>query len=172
MKLWTSFIQFLKILNMILNYKTGKLPSNFIALGFISIIISIWRFLVLDWKGIIFLIISILCLFTKSGLIINTDEKKIKKYIGIFTIKRGEWKDISTLKNLQITKAKTSQSMNVLSINRIETTDLYKLIMILSNKKIELMAGKKDFISNIAKEISHSLQTTILNPSAEQEGKL
>jgi len=147
---------------MILNYNTGKLPPNFIALGYISIGISTWRLIALDWKGIIFLIISILCLFIKSGIVIDTNTRRLKKYIGIFTIKKGKWQDISTLLNLKIIKTKASQSMNVLSINRIETTDLYKLIMVLSNKKIELMTGKKDYIINTANEISDSLQTTII----------
>ncbi|NOQ24157.1 MAG: hypothetical protein GQ564_02245 [Bacteroidales bacterium] len=148
---------------MILNYKTAKLPPNFIALGYILFGISAWRIAVLDWTGIIFLVISILCLFIKSGLIIDSDNKRLKKYNGIFTIRRGEWKDISTLTNLQIIKTKASQSMNVLSINRTVTIDFYKLILILPNKKIVLMAGKKDYITNTAEEISKSLQTKVLN---------
>jgi hypothetical protein len=148
---------------MISNYKMGKLPPNFIALGYILFGISAWRIIVLDWTGIIFLVISILCLFIKSGLIIDSDNKRLKKYTGIFTIKRGEWKDISTVINLQIIKTKASQSMNVLSINRVETIVIYKLILVLPNKKIELMAGKKDYIFNVAEKISFMLQTSVKN---------
>jgi hypothetical protein len=147
---------------MILKYKTGKLPPNFTALGVILFIVSVWRIIVLDWKGILFFLISLLFLFIKSGIIIDTDNKSLKKYIGFFVIKKGEWEDISNLSNLQIIKTKASQSMNVLSINRVETIVLYKLIMILPNKKIELLAGKKDYIIKISKEISHSLQTEVL----------
>lgn len=147
---------------MILKYKTGNLPPNFIALGFLLLAVSVWRIVLLDWKGILFLIISILCLFIKSGLIIDTDNKRLKKYIGFFTIKRGKWEDINTIINIQILKTKASQSMNVLSINRIETKDLYKLILVLPNKKIELMSGKKEDIIKISKEMSHSLQTEVL----------
>lgn len=148
---------------MILNYKTGKLPPNFIALGFLLLAVSIWRIIVLDWKGILFFLISLLFLFIKSGIIIDTKNKRIKKYIGIFSLKHGKWENVKALINLQIIKTKASQSMNVLSINRTETKDLYKLIMVLPDKKIELMSGEKDKIIRISKEISHSLQTEILN---------
>jgi len=148
---------------MILKYKTGKLPPNFIALGFLLLGVSVWRIIVLDWKGILFFLISLLLLFIKSGIIIDTDNKSLKKYIGIFVIKKGEWEDISNLSNLQIIKTKASQSMNVLSINRVETSDLYKLIMILPSKKIELLAGEKDYIIKISEEISLALQIEILN---------
>lgn len=148
---------------MILKYKTGKLPPNFIALGYILLGVSVWRIIVLDWIGILFFLVSLLLLFIRSGLMIDTDNKSLKKYIGVFSLKRGKWEDISTLINLQIIKTKASQSMHVLSINRIETIDLYKLIMVLPDKKIELMSGKKEVIIKISKEISHLLQTEVLN---------
>jgi len=69
---------------MILNYKTGKLPFNFVALGIMLFAVSIWRMIVLDWKGILFLPIALLFLFLKSGLIIDTDSRRIKKYMGAF----------------------------------------------------------------------------------------
>lgn len=141
----------------------GKLPPNFIALGYILLGVSVWRIIVLDWVGILFFLVSLLLLFIRSGIIIDTDNKSLKKYIGVFSLKRGKWEDISTLINLQIIKTKASQSMHVLSINRIETIDLYKLIMVLPGKKIELISGKKEDIIKISKEISHSLQTEVLN---------
>lgn len=150
---------------MILNYKTGNLPPNFIYLGVLLLGVSIWRIIVLDWIGLLFLVISLLCLFIKSGIIIDTDNKKLKKYIGIFTIRKGKWENISTLNNLQIIKVRETQSMNVLSINRTETKDVYKLILVLPNKNIELMSGENNYIINTAKKISLSLQTTVINRS-------
>lgn len=147
---------------MILNYKTGKLPPNFIALGYMLLGISVWRIVVLDWKGVLFFLFSLLLLFIKTGIIIDANNKSLKKYIGIFSLKLGKWEDVSTLINLKIIKTKASQSMNVLSITRIETIDLYKLIMILPAKKIELISGKKEDIIKISKEISDSMQTKVL----------
>jgi len=148
---------------MVLNYKTGKLPPNFISLGILLLAISIWRFILLDWKGILFFVISVLCLFIKSGFLIDTDNKQLKKYIGIFTFKWGKWEDISAMSNIQILKVKASQSMNVLSINRMETKTLYKLMAVLPDKKIELITGEKGYIIKISEEIAHSLQTKILD---------
>ena len=53
--------------------------------------------------------------------------------------------------------------MNVLSIRRTETKEVYKLILVLPNKNIDLMEGEKEYIINTSKEISQSLQTTVLS---------
>ncbi|MCZ4695994.1 hypothetical protein DWB61_14855 [Ancylomarina euxinus] len=148
---------------MVLNYKTGRLPFNFIALGFMLFAVSIWRIVVLDWKGMLFFPIALLFLFLKSGLIIDTDSRRLKKYIGLFLIKKGEWENIELILYLEILRVIRSQRMNVLSIRRAETKDVYKLILVLPNKSIELMVGEKESIINTSKEISLSLQTTVLN---------
>jgi hypothetical protein len=148
---------------MILNYKTGKLPPNFIYLGIMLFGIGIWRMVVLDWKGILFFIISLLFLFIKSGILIDTDNRRLKKYIGFFAIKKGEWESIKSIINLQIIKTKETQAMSVLSITRTETNDVYKLFLTLPNRNIELMSGKKDYIINRAERISSSLQVSVKN---------
>jgi len=148
---------------MILNYKTGKLPPNFIYLGIMLFGIGIWRMVVLDWKGILFFVISLLFLFIKSGIIIDTDNRRLKKYIGFFAIKKGEWESIKTIINLQIIKTKETQAMSVLSITRTETNDVYKLFLTLSNRRIELMSGEKDYILNRAEKIASSLQVPLNN---------
>ena len=148
---------------MILNYKTGKLPPNFIYLGIMLFGISIWRMVVLEWKGILFFVISLLFLFIKSGIIIDTDNRRLKKYIGLFAIKKGEWESIKSIINLQIIKTRETQNMSVLSISRTETNDVYKLFVTLSDKNIELMSGEKEYIFNRAEKISSSLQVSVKN---------
>ena len=148
---------------MILNYKTGKLPPNFIYLGIMLFGVGIWRMIVLDWKGILFFLISLLFLFIKSGIIIDTDNRRLKKYVGFFAIRKGKWENIKSLINLQIIKTKETQRMNVLSISRTETNDVYKLFMVLPDKNIELMSGKKEYVVNKAEKISISLQTSVDN---------
>ncbi len=148
---------------MILNYKTGNLPPNFIYLGIMLLCIGIWRMVVLDWKGILFFVISLLLLFIKSGIIIDTDNRRLKKYIGFFAIKKGEWESIKSIINLQIIKTRETQAMSVLSITRTETNDIYKLFLILSDRNIELMSGEKDYILNRAEKISSSLQVSVIN---------
>jgi len=148
---------------MIINYNTGKLPQNFIYLGVMLFGIGIWRMVVLDWKGILFFIISLLFLFIKSGILIDTDNKKLKKYIGFFIIKKGQWENIQSLINLQIIKTKATQSMGVLSISRTETIVVYKLFLVLKDKSIELMSGEKKYIFNSAEKISSFLKTSVTN---------
>ncbi len=148
---------------MILNYKTGKLPPNFIYLGIMLFGVGIWRMIVLDWKGILFFIISLLFLFIRSGIIIDNDNKRLKKYIGFFAIKKGEWESIKSIINLQIIKTRETQNMSVLSITRTETNDVYKLFITLPDRKIELMSGEKDYILIRAEKISSSLQVSVKN---------
>ncbi|MBN1252388.1 MAG: hypothetical protein JXR51_16300 [Bacteroidales bacterium] len=148
---------------MILNYKTNKLPLNFIYLGIMLFVISIWRMLVLDWAGILFFLISLLLLFIRAGIIIDTDNRRLKIYTSFFEIKKGKWDSIKSILNLQIIKTRETQRMNVLSISRIETNDVYKLFMVLHDKKIEIMSGEKDYIFNIAEKIYLSLKVSLKN---------
>lgn len=150
---------------MILNYKTGKLPLNFIFLGAFLLIIGVWRIIILDWVGIIIVIISLLLLFLRTGIMIDTKSRRLKKYVGFYTIKLGEWADINLLKHLQIIKVKETQGMNVLSISRTASKVVYKLILVFPNKKNEIIKGEKDFIIKVAENISLELRTTIINSS-------
>ena len=148
---------------MIINFKTGKLPPNFVALGAMLIAIGIWRMIVLDWIGILLFIIGLVLFFVKSGIIIDTESKKLKKYISIFGLIKGEWENINALERLKIIESKETQTMNVLSISRTATNKVYRLFIVLPNKKIELMSGKRDTIIKRAEHISSTLQTTIIN---------
>jgi len=146
---------------MILNYKTEKLPLNFIYLGFMLLGLGIWRMIVFDWKGILFFIVAMLCLFIRSGILIDADNKKLKRYTGFFAIKIGQWENINDLIRLQIIKTQETQSMHVLSITRNETKDVIKLLMVLPGKKIELMTGEKETILSRAEKISSLLQVPV-----------
>ncbi len=152
---------------MILKYKTGSLPPNFIYLGVILFGVSIWRMVLLDWKGLLVFVISLLCLFLKSGIIIDTDKRRLKRYIGFFAIRRGEWESIKSLLKLQIIKTRETQVMSVLSISRTETDEVFKLVMVLPHKEIELLSGDGDFIIKVANEISHELQTPVFDNTTD-----
>ena len=146
-----------------LRYKTGKLPLNFIALGVILLAVSIWRIMVLDWSGIPFLVVSIVLLFIESGVVIDPDSRRVRRYIGLFTVTKGEWEDVSSLTNLQIIRSRESRTMNFISISRTETNDTYKLYIKLPNRSIELMSGKKEDIQSRAEEIASALKASVVN---------
>jgi len=148
---------------MLLNYKTGKLPLNFLALGIMLLAVSIWRMVVSDWAGILFLLISLILLFLRSGILIDAENKKAKKYIGIFGLNKGKWEDIDSLVNLQINKTKERQTMSVLSVSRTESIEVFKVYLNLPDHKIELLSGKKEDVSRKAEDIASLLQTTIID---------
>jgi len=150
-----------------LEYRTDRLPFNFITLGYLLLAIAFWRIIVVDWKGILFLLLSVFLIFFKSGIIIDTDNKLLKKYNGIFFIKKGKWESLKQLTGLQIVKTREMQTMSVLSISRTATNDTYKLCLNLPDRNIELMSGSKDDILNKAKKIASSLQTSLTNNSEQ-----
>ncbi|MBN2236835.1 MAG: hypothetical protein JW729_04700 [Bacteroidales bacterium] len=153
---------------MILNYKTGKLPPNFIYLGALLFGIGIWRMIELDWKGILFFVLSLLFLFLKSGILIDGENKRLKKYTGIFGLTNGKWKSIQSASYLQIIQTKETQNMSVLSITRTETNVVYKLFLSLSKQKIELMTGEKEEILARAEKIATLLQIPTKNKTTKQ----
>jgi len=144
------------------NYKTGKLPFNFIALGILLLALSIWRLAISDWAGVLYLFISLFFLFLRSGVFIDAENKRVKKYVGIFGLNMGKWENIDPLVNLQIIKRKESQTMSVLSVSRTDNIDVYKLFLTLPDHKIELFSGKRNYINTRAEEISRQLQTTVI----------
>ncbi|WP_320054456.1 hypothetical protein [uncultured Acetobacteroides sp.] len=151
---------------MRLEYKTGKLPYNFIALGYMLLAISAWRIAVSDWVGMLLLLLSVFLLFFRSGIIVETDPRRLKMYYGIFFIKRGAWENIDQLTDLRITKVRQSRRMSVLTISRTESYNTYKLFLRLPNRSIELIAGQKDDILRKASSMASALNTTLVN-SAE-----
>ncbi|MFK5857377.1 MAG: hypothetical protein QM503_14710 [Bacteroidota bacterium] len=148
---------------MILNLETGKLPPNFYYLGFMLLAVGVWRVIVQDWLGILFLVISLILLFSKTGLLIDAKNSRLKKYAGIFMFKAGDWEDISSLVNLKIINVQETQSMHIVSISRSQTNEVYKLKMILPNHDIELLSGGKDYVLKIANEISSAIKTTVVD---------
>jgi len=146
---------------MILTYKTEKLPPNFIFLGILLMGSGIWALFTLKWIGILFIVIAVLCLFIRSGILIDTENKMCKDYTGIFMIKFGKWVDISSIDHIEIKKSLNTQGMSVLSIGRRDTITVYKLFLYLPTKKILIMVGKKEFVFKVGEEISRALQTAI-----------
>ncbi len=149
-----------------LNYRTDKLPPNFMFLGLFLLIVGVWRVLLSDWVGIILLVISFLFLFIRWGVLIDIDNKRLKKYIGFFGIKKGSWVDISSTKQLVITTIQETQNMSVASISRTDRKLVYQLFIILHDENILLMKGKNDFIAKAAEEISGKLQIKVINESS------
>ena len=145
------------------NYTTGRLSPSFLSLGVMFLIIGIWRISVLDWIGILILIIALLILFITFGVIFDFENKKIKKYSAVFGFKKGVWIDISSAKNIFLTEIKQSQTTNLLSISRTDKMLVCKLFITLSDKKIGIITGKKNKITKIANEISQNMKVEIIN---------
>lgn len=147
---------------MYLKYKIDNLPFGFIFMGFIFLIYGVWLTSKLDWLGIILILVSLPCLFVNRGIIIDSNKRRLKKYVGFFVFKIGDWIDISSVKHLVIIEINESTTMNLTSVTNIYTALITKLILVLPGERIELLKGKKKFINKAAEKISDGLQTTII----------
>jgi len=154
---------------MTIKYITGKLPLNFFMLGVILFLIGILAIIMLKAEGIIAIILSIPLLFTRTGILIDTEKKQLKKYIGLFAYRTGKWQNIDNLTHLRIIRVRQTQGMAVLSISRNETNVVYKLIMVLPNENIEILSGENDFILLAANRISSKLGTKVLNTTLNKD---
>ena len=149
---------------MILKYTTGKLPPNFFMLGIILLMLGILAAIMSEFGGLVAMPLSIPLLFIRTGILIDTKEKRIKKYIGLFTCKTGKWESIAPIKHLQIIRVRQTTGMAVLSITRNETNIVYKLLAVLPNENIELLSGEGRHIGEAADEISNKLSIEIKVP--------
>ena len=141
-----------------MNFTTGKLPAPLISLAYLLLAIGIWRIVLLDCLGILFVAVSIFLLFTKSKIEIDTENKKLKKYTVFLFFKIGKWEDIKSVKSVLIKKVKITHNMHLLSQSKTDIRFNYKIIMILANKNIEIIT-KENY--NKIKEIADKLATEL-----------
>ena len=144
-----------------ISYKTDVLPYNFIALGTILLAVGVWRIILVDLWGIIFIVLALVLLFLHSGVAIDYRNKRIRKYIGWLHLKNGKWLDISAVKNLAVVRSNQKRNMHLLTINRTERNVCYKLFLCLPYKNIEIFSGKKEIVKHRAEKIAAALHTKI-----------
>ncbi|NOU59930.1 hypothetical protein [Marinifilum caeruleilacunae] len=139
---------------MISNYKTGKLPPNFMMLGILFLFIGIVIILDEGLAGIMFILLALPFLLTHSGLSIDLEKQQIRKFTSLLGIKFGSWIDVSGTSKLLIGKIRQNKGMAVLSISRNEISFTYKLYAIIDNRRCEIVSGNYDFVKDVAKQIS------------------
>jgi len=148
---------------MILKYTTGKLPPNFFMLGVTIVFLGVIAFFNQEPAGAIAFFLAIPFLFTQTGILIDTETRRIKKYTGLFTLQSGKWENIGQIHHLRIIRVQQTTGMAVLTIARNETNVVYKLIAVLPNENIELLAGENQFINEAAGDISRGLNVEVKN---------
>lgn len=146
---------------MILQFTTGKLPPNFFILGILLVLIGILAVIMSEFEGLIAILLSVPLLFIRTGILVDTEKKRIKKYIGLFSFKNGKWESISQIQHLRIIRVQQSASMAVLSISRIDTSIVYKLILVMPTENMEILSGDGRFISEVADEISTEMNLEV-----------
>lgn len=138
---------------------------HFIMLGYMLLALGVWRIVVADWKGILYLIFSLVFIFFSSGIVIKIENRQLKQYNGFFMIKWGKSMDISQALSLELVCSTETQRYNMLTLTKTESLEIFKLYMNMPDNDILLMAGKRDKIIERANEISNALQIPLINKS-------
>lgn len=149
---------------MLLSYKTERLPLNFFMLGISLFLIGIALIISEGYQGIPIIILSIPFLFTRSGLLIDAENKRFKKYTGLLGLRFGSWNDLSAATHLQIIQTRETKGMAVLSIARNETNEVQKLLLMIGNDKIVLLTDIREKLEPLAREIAEELKLELKFP--------
>lgn len=142
---------------MILSYKTERLPLNFFMLGISLLLVGIALIISEGYQGIAAIILSIPFLFTHSGLLIDAENKRFKKYTGLLGLRLGSWCDLSRATHLQMIHTRETKGMAVLSIARNETNVVQKLLLIMPHERIVLLSDTQEKLEPMSKEIAAKL---------------
>jgi len=146
-----------------LKYKTDRLPLNFIVLGYMLLAIGVWRIVVADYKGILYLIFALFFILFRSGIDVNVDKKQIKLYNGFLFVKMGKSLDVNKATGLELAYSSAVQHQSVLTLTKAESVEVCKLIINLPDNDVQLMVGEKGKIVKRANEISQALQIPLVN---------
>jgi len=149
---------------MFLSYKTERLPLNFLMLGFSLALIGIATTINGDYEGSLTLLLAIPLLFIQSGIVIDPENKRLRKYTGLFFLRFGKWIDVTAAQHLQIIRVRETKGMAVLSIGRNETNIVQKLILVMPRNQIVMFSGKQTKVEKIAKEIADNLKLELKYP--------
>ncbi|WP_127141835.1 hypothetical protein [Flagellimonas marinaquae] len=114
--------------------------------------------------GISLFIIGLTMAFTRKGVILEYENKKIKEYIGLFFIKLGKWKSISTYTDVSVLMMNIkSTGFSRTGLEFTERSKVYRIYFMDENHRERLRV--KDFekmeiaISN-AKVIAKKMEKT------------
>jgi hypothetical protein len=142
---------------MKINFYKGKLPQNFTALGYISIIGGIVAFFNIGIIASLISLFGLTLISIRDGIVINTDELLLKEYISVLFVRFGRWRNIKNPSELQIFQSMESQTMSVLSISRQDVRETYNLFLITPEEEIALYNGEKNIAIEKGRILSNEL---------------
>ena len=144
------------------NYITEKLPYNFYFVGILFLIFGVYLIIDMNYIGGILFAISLPILLTHWGVIVDTNNKRIKKYMAFAFFKRGKWVDISSVKQVDLGQRDETELMTHKSLAGVYTVRNLTLTLVLEDSEIEILSGKKEFIEKAADKISKGLGVNIV----------
>ncbi len=149
-------------MRMKMDITTGRLPMQFLIIGWVLIGVGIYQLILGDPIGIIFIPL-ILISFFKSGISIDFKRNRLKEYVGGRFLRIGKWKSIEGAQSLEIKKSSWSQEYNVSTISTVTTVSTSSLYLKLPDKKIMLLQAKKKRVLKKAEKIAALLHIPIEN---------
>ncbi|GEM_PF-6369589 len=119
----------------VIRIENGKLPMQFMLIGFVLIVLSIFFVVENQIIGAVLVIPGIFIIAIREGVLVDNENKSVFRYIKIFVFEKKELIDFSEVKYLSMVKVNVKQTMNVLTISNTQSKIMRKVNLIFENNK-------------------------------------
>jgi len=142
---------------------------NVLILGFFLIIIGFVLILQTRYYSLIFSLTGLLIVTFKKGILIDTENKRIKRYKKIAFKTIGKWENFSNIHYIALIRVNLTQKMNAVTIPGSFSDVQVKLNFVMNDKKIiPLYTDRRNKVMPISEKIAKGFNVDIFDNS---EGK-
>jgi len=142
---------------------------NVLILGFFLIIIGFVLILQTRYYSLIFSLAGLLIVTFKKGILVDTENKRIKRYKKIAFKTTGKWEDFSNINYIALIRVNLTQKMNAVTIPGNFSDVQVKLNFVMNDKKIiPLYTDRRNKVIPLSEKIAKGFNVDIFDNS---EGK-
>ena len=142
---------------------------NVLILGFFLIIIGFVLILQTRYYSLIFSLTGLLIVTFKKGILIDTENKRIKRYKKIAFKTIGKWENFSNIHYIALIRVNLTQKMNAVTIPGSFSDVQVKLNFVMNDKKIiPLYTDRGKKVMPLSEKIAKGFNVDIFDNS---EGK-
>lgn len=155
----------------IIHVKKGKLPINFLIMGYIFVLSGIVGAFLHSFILIILFFIGFVIISLEDEIYIDTKNEKIKEFTKIlWYFHVGDWKKLKKPQYIALVSVNQTQQIWVSSLGMNQTKIVCKLNFIYKNNKYKnLKSGNKTEMIKLAKEIAKGFKIKIRDLTEENK---
>lgn len=158
-----------------LNFKTSFIfPPMARYLGFLISIIGLFGVLSIGVKSLIILIVGLGVSFTRYGVLIDVNQKRLKEYTSVYWIKFGNWEPLENYPYLTVLEIIENQAMySRANVKHSNKGMVFRITLLNENHYLKLLLKTlkdKDLAHKEAEEIADKIKVEkmIYSPGYEK----